>query len=341
MAYNGINSSTTTTAIAQPNDTNWWREWYTPRWGRYYGTFKPGKYLLPCDDVECDRLDIMHKLFLVVRQFEEFEGLYTYKPPDRPRVLDLGCGTGIWAIDVAELVKAGSVFCDLVLTAVSRHAGRGHIEGWDLNLTQPETIPPNVSFKRRDIEDPWVEVEPSSFDLIHIRLLNGSIENWPRLYRQVFKHLKPGSGLLEQVEIDWRPQSEGDPRPLADSKLMEWSQKIHQGFARAGKKLEMDPHTKEILEDIGFSVEYKKIPIALNPWPESEHRKEIARWFNLGLNQGLEAMTFDSVIHYLGYPEPEVRELLERVKEDMCRREWRTFCTLHIIVARRPPLTGR
>ncbi|KAI0452696.1 S-adenosyl-L-methionine-dependent methyltransferase [Xylaria acuta] len=300
MAYNGINSSTTTMAMAQPNDTNWWHEWYTRRWGRYYGTFKPGRYLLPCDDVECDRLDIMHKFFLVARQFEEFAGLYTYRLPDRPRVLDLGCGTGIWAIDIAD-----------------RHGGRGHIEGWDLNLTQPEAIPPNVSFQRRDIEDPWVEVELNSFDLIHMRMLNGSIENWPRLYRQIFKYLKPGTGLFEQ------------------------SQKVHQGFARAGKKLEMDPNTKGILEDIGFSVEHKKIPIAFNPWPEDEHRKEIARWFNLGLNQGLEALTFDSVMHYLGYPEQEVRELLERVKEDMCRREWRTYCTLHIHVARRPLLTGR
>ncbi|KAI1123243.1 S-adenosyl-L-methionine-dependent methyltransferase [Nemania abortiva] len=326
MAYNGINSSSTTMAIDQPNDANWWHEWYTLRWGRYYGTFRQGRYLLPCDDVECDRLDIMHKLFLVTRQYEDptFGGLYTYRLPDRPRVLDLGCGTGIWAIDTAD-----------------RHAGRGQIEGWDLNLTQPEAIPPNVSFKRCDFEDPWVGVELNSFDLIHMRMLNGSVENWPRLYGQVFKHLKPGSGYLEQVEIDWRPQCDGDPRPLAESKLEEWSQKVHRGFARAGRKLEMDPNTKRILEDLGFSVEHKTISIALNPWPEPEHRKEMARWFNLSLNQGLEALTFESVIHWLGYPEQEVRELIERVKEDMCRREWRTYCTLHIYVARRPPLPGR
>ncbi|KAI0405777.1 S-adenosyl-L-methionine-dependent methyltransferase [Xylaria palmicola] len=311
-------------AIEPSGNPSWWHDWYTLRWGRYYGTFKQGKYLLPCDDIECDRLDIMHKFFLVVRQFDDFAGLHTYRLPDRPKVLDLGCGTGIWAIDLAD-----------------RQNGQGNIEGWDLNLTQPEAIPPNLSFNRRDIEDPWVGVEPNSFDLIHIRMLNGSIESWPRLYSQVFKHLKPGSGYLEQVEIDWRPQCEGDSRPLAESKLAEWSDKVHRGFARAGKKLEMDPNTKAILEDIGFTVEHRTIPIAFNPWPDHEHRKEIARWFNLGLNQGLEAMTFDSVIQWLGYPEQEVRELLERVKEDICRREWRTFCTLHIYVARRPPLPGR
>ncbi|KAJ8129500.1 hypothetical protein O1611_g4132 [Lasiodiplodia mahajangana] len=327
MAYNGMNSSSSTTmAIEQPNNTTWWHEWYTLRWGRYYGTYKQGRYLLPCDDVECDRLDIMHKFFSVTRQYEDptFGGLYTYRLPERPKVLDLGCGTGIWAIDIAD-----------------RHTGQGQIEGWDLNLTQPEAIPPNVSFKRRDFEDPWVGVEPNSLDLVHMRMLNGSVENWPRLYNQVFKHLKPGSGYLEQVEIDWRPQSDGDPRPLAESKLEEWSQKVHRGFARAGRNLEMDPNTGRILEDLGFTVEHKTILIALNPWPEQEHRKEMARWFNLGLNQGLEAMTFESVIHWLGYPEQEVRELIERVKEDMCKREWRTYCTMHIYIARRPSLPGR
>ncbi|KAI0199800.1 S-adenosyl-L-methionine-dependent methyltransferase [Astrocystis sublimbata] len=324
MAYNGITSSTTTTAsMPQPPRAAWWQDWYTLRRGRYYGTFKPGKYLLPCDDQECDRLDIMHKLFSVIRQFEEFKGLYTCPLPERPKVLDLGCGTGIWAIEMADW-----------------HRGRGQFEGWDLNLTQPEEIPPNASFKRRDIEDPWTTVDPDSLDMINVRMLNGSIENWPRLYHQIFRHLQPG-GVFEQVEIDWRPQSDTNPRPLAESKLMEWSQLVHQGFARAGRKLEMDPNTQSILEDIGFTVEHRKIPIPMNPWPVEEPRKEIARWFNLGLNLGIEGLTLEAVCHYLGYPEQEMRDLMEKVKEDSCKREWRTFCTVHLIVARRPPLPGR
>ncbi|KAI0804353.1 methyltransferase LaeA [Xylaria sp. FL0064] len=332
MAYNGMNGASTTMTIDQPEDRSnpdWWHKWYTYRWGRHYGTFKQGRNLFPCDDIECDRLDIMHKFFLTAREHEvsSFRGLYTHRLPDRPRILDLGCGTGIWAIDTAD-----------------RLGGQGnyYIEGWDLNLTQPEAIPPSLYFFRRDIEDPWQRVEPNSFDLIHMRSLNGSIEDWPRLYRQAFEHLKPGSGLIEQVELDWRPQADGDPRPLAASKLAEWSHKVHQGFARAGKRLDMDPNTKTILEEIGFvDVEHKKIPIAFNPWPEDEHKKEVARWFNLGLTQGLDGFTFEAVIHWLNYPEQEVRELIERVKEDICRREWRTYCTLHIYVARRPPLPGR
>ncbi len=91
--------------------------------------------------IECDRLDIMHKFFLVAREHEpsSFRGLFTHRLPDRPRILDLGCGTGIWAIDTAELVEVVP-YLGFVLTIASRLGGQGnyYIEGWDLNLTQPE-----------------------------------------------------------------------------------------------------------------------------------------------------------------------------------------------------------
>ena len=50
---------------------------------------------------EQDRLDIYHKMFLVTRQDELHRAPITrnYSPP---RILDLGTGTGIWAIDMAE-----------------------------------------------------------------------------------------------------------------------------------------------------------------------------------------------------------------------------------------------
>lgn len=52
---------------------------------------------------EKDRMDIYHKLFLVARRDQLHSAPV---PPDArwgpPRILDLGCGTGIWAIDMAE-----------------------------------------------------------------------------------------------------------------------------------------------------------------------------------------------------------------------------------------------
>jgi tRNA G46 methylase TrmB len=60
-------------------------------------------YMYPCDEPEKDRMDILHKLFLVARR-EVFHSAPV--PPNAnwgpPRILDLGCGTGIWTIDMAD-----------------------------------------------------------------------------------------------------------------------------------------------------------------------------------------------------------------------------------------------
>lgn len=51
---------------------------------------------------EKDRMDIYHKLFEVARRGALHQAPITVNPYDPPRILDLGCGTGIWAIDMAE-----------------------------------------------------------------------------------------------------------------------------------------------------------------------------------------------------------------------------------------------
>ena len=47
-------------------------------------------------------MDIYHKIFEVARRNKIHEAPFTVDPNIPPRILDLGCGTGIWAIDMAE-----------------------------------------------------------------------------------------------------------------------------------------------------------------------------------------------------------------------------------------------
>ncbi len=47
-----------------------------------------------------ERLDVFHKIFTVARKGAIHSA--PFQDPERPQTLDLGCGTGIWGIDMAE-----------------------------------------------------------------------------------------------------------------------------------------------------------------------------------------------------------------------------------------------
>jgi hypothetical protein len=69
--------------------------------GRTYHAYKEGIYAFPNDDPEADRLDLQHHLFTLT-----FGGkLFTAPVGDNKKfhnVLDVGTGTGIWAIDFGD-----------------------------------------------------------------------------------------------------------------------------------------------------------------------------------------------------------------------------------------------
>ena len=85
------------------------------------------------------------------------------------KVLDLGTGTGIWAIDFADMFPSAEVI------------------GTDLSAIQPSWVPQNLSFIIDDAEADWT-FEPDSFDYIHNRNFVCSIRDWPRLVDQAYRY---------------------------------------------------------------------------------------------------------------------------------------------------------
>ncbi|OTB05658.1 hypothetical protein M426DRAFT_127934 [Hypoxylon sp. CI-4A] len=298
--------------------------WYTEN-GRSYDTFRRGKYMFPMDEEEMDRMDMLHKFFLVARRDNSNYGGLCQRPlPNQPRILDLGCGTGIWVIDMAD-----------------RHQGRANIVGWDLSLIQPLRIPPGVEFHRRDIEDSWYGVEESSFDLIHMKMLAGAVRSWPNLYTQILRYLKPGSGVFEHVEIDFTPKSEDGELP-EDSHLRIWAHELTEAFERAGRPITPNPHTVGLLQGLGYvDVEQVTKRIPLNSWPDDAHEKTTGQWFNLAITQGVQAMSIAPLTRMNGYEPEQVEDLISKVRKEMCSRGMKAYCTMYIWTARRPPISGQ
>ncbi|ESZ91031.1 hypothetical protein SBOR_8573 [Sclerotinia borealis F-4128] len=290
---------------------------------RLYHGFHKGKYMFPCDEQEMDRYDIFHKFFQVAMggvlhsKNTKFTNNF-----DGPRILDLGTGTGIWAIDMAE--KYGTP------------NGQGEVLGLDLAKIQPLFIPSNLTFWQRDIESPWYGLEIESWDMIHIRMLSGGIVSWKDIYQKAFRHLKPVYGRLEHVEMDFTPRTDFGEIP-ADSTLVTWIGKLFDATHRNYRPLAYNTETREMLTREGFvDIEEEVIKIPLNPWPDDLREKDVARWYNLALTQGLEAMTLAPMYRIYGWTPDDVTRLTTEVRREICSRKIRAYNNMHIWTARRP-----
>jgi hypothetical protein len=129
-------------------------------YNRRYHAFKENQYWLPNDDEEISRLDLQH---IIWRLCLNGRLHIAPVPDDVHRVIDLGTGTGKWAIEFADAHPNADV------------------TGTDLSPIQPTSLPPNCQFIVDNVEEEWVYSKP--FDYIHSRMLClGGLYCHPRIH---------------------------------------------------------------------------------------------------------------------------------------------------------------
>jgi len=203
-------------------------------------------------------------------------------------------------------------------------------------------IPPNLRFRvPRDYESPWTLGE-DSWDLIHLRMACGSVSSWPELYQKIyayvatewthlqklmtFRHLRPGSGCIEHVEIDLEPRCDDGSLP-ADSPLRKWYDYLADATARASRPIAYNHTTRQMLQAAGF-IDIQEIVIRApyNSWPNDPHQKEIGRWYNLGITEGLDALSFAPFTRVNRWDlEQHVKPLISAVKAQICNKKFHAY----------------
>lgn len=122
--------------------------------------------------------------------------------------LDLGIGTGVWAIDFAN-----------------QHP-KSEVLGIDVNPIEPEIpVPPNCFFKTADAEDDWAFAGNKPFDYVHVRSLGVAID-YQHLFKQIYGHLAPG-GFAEFQE--WTIKLDSADRSLEGTQLDKWNRLVLKG----------------------------------------------------------------------------------------------------------------
>lgn len=220
--YHSNTSSYTASLLSDVKD-------YTYENGRRYHSYREGHYVLPNDEQEQDRQDLLHHVRNLV-----LNGALFRAPLENSiqRVLDIGTGTGIWAIDFADSYPSAEVI------------------GTDLSPIQPSWVPPNLRFLVDDAEEPWLFSASRPFDFIHARDLGGAVADWPRLLRQAHEHLKPG-GWIELQEFEVTLKSDDDTMRLAPT-LCEYLDKLHEASEAFQRPMNIAEGHRQRLVEAGF-----------------------------------------------------------------------------------------
>lgn len=214
--------------------------------GRRYHAYRHGQYPFPNDEEEQDRLALMHHLFKLLSGGDLYRAPLTphlgnengldhqhqTETPCPTRILDIGTGTGDWALDMAEDFPDAEIL------------------GTDLSPIQPNWAPPNCRFFVDDAESVWTFSPDEAFDYIHARSMGGGIGDWPRLLRQCYSHLKPG-GWFEAQEFEaWVLSDDGSHESAVA--VMDWQDRLNAASAEFGKPMNVAPRIAAWLEDEGF-----------------------------------------------------------------------------------------
>jgi len=231
------------------------------------------------------------------------------------RILDLGTGTGRWAIDVGDMYPEAEVV------------------GNDLSPIQPSMVPPNVRFEVDDVESPWTHSAP--FDFIHCRFLATSIRDWPKLLVQSLQNLKP-DGYAEFYECDYIYKSD-DNSLREDHEMFINCSEVVRAAGILGQDACPGPKLKKWAEDAGFvNIKEHVFKIPIGPWPKDPRLKEIGAWNKLQAFEGVEGWTVALLTRVLGWSAEKVQIHLDGVKKDYRDPSIHSYMTAYVVYGQRP-----
>ncbi|KAK1826961.1 secondary metabolism regulator LAE1 [Podospora conica] len=281
--------------------------------GRRYHAFRAGKYMLPNDEQEMLRLDLLHEV--MTKRIGNRMFLAPIDGTQVSRILDMGTGTGVWAMEVANSFPNAEVI------------------GNDLSPIQSHWVPSNLKFEVDDVESPWACRAP--FDFIFGRCLVTSIADWPGLIQSTYENTQPG-GWLELQSFDPVVRC-ADPTPPEHSAIVEWTSLL----VHAGEKLGRDLFPAEKLEGWVRAGGYENVRsqtfnVPFGTWAKDRALKELGILFSLQMIQGLEAISLKLMCNVLGWEVGRVRELLGRVKGELEANEQRFYMVFRVVTGQKP-----
>ncbi|KAJ3530706.1 hypothetical protein NM208_g9209 [Fusarium decemcellulare] len=270
--------------------------------GRTFQNSKTTEYWGPNDDRQNNGLDIAHHFMVMLKGDRLFDA-----PISRPsKVLDVGTGTGIWAIDMADAYPSAEVI------------------GTDISPIQPFLE--------------WT-YRPESFDFVHIRALYGSISDWGELYRQAYQALVPG-GWIENMEINIHlhsdvPEIRDDP----DHIFKRWAKVFWEATDLINRTLRiaMNGTQRKLMVEAGFvNVVEKTYQVPCGAWSSDPKMKRIGAYNLAFMDESLEGFALFLLRDIMKWEYEEVQVFVMEMRKAVRDSKIRPYYLMTNVFGQKP-----
>jgi SAM-dependent methyltransferase len=270
---------------------------------RIYPNYGQHSYGMPIDEDEMDRMDLQHRKYELVIGDKHFLAPIG---PTPQRILDLGTGTGIWALDVADMFPSAEVI------------------GVDIAPIQPKWVASNCQFEIDDVEADWM-YKKDSFDFIHFRDPLYCIRDWPKLMGQCISHLRPG-GWCEFACIYPVPMCDDGSMP-ENSGFKTVCRKFREAGKIFGTPLDAPIHFATYMREAGFvDISENIFKVPASPWPKDRRLKQIGALEMTNVMEGAEAFGFRVFHQVFGWSKEQIELVLIDMKRDVRNRAFHQYC---------------
>ncbi|KAK1975551.1 methyltransferase domain-containing protein [Colletotrichum cereale] len=291
-------------------ETSDYENGFQERHGRTYHPLE--EYILPNDTTEQFRLDIQHLLWLAT-----WDGRLCMCPKKdgASRVLDVGTGTGVWAMAYADEHP------EAVVTGV------------DISPIQPQVVAPNCFFEIYNVESEWPWRIPHDF--VFMRHMNTAFASWRDTIEKVFRNLAPG-GYIELQDNTFPIMSyEGTMHP--NSAIARWSSMLMESTRLLGRPCDAPSQFKRLLEDAGFEgvVEIKRV------WPIGQWAAGRRHFITGSLCHdtsiaGLEPSTLRLFTSVFGWSVEETKNFCREVEAEIRSQRYHAYFNVYCVYGKKP-----
>ncbi|KAH9905439.1 S-adenosyl-L-methionine-dependent methyltransferase [Xylariomycetidae sp. FL2044] len=292
-------------------------EYRTVQGRTFHSERHDSKYFTPNDEQQQQSIDITHHYLTLLLEDKLLLTPLTQEPA---KVLDLGTGTGIWAIDLADQYPNAEII------------------GTDLSPTQPLWVPPNVKFEIDDCTQPWTW-GPDTFDLVHARYLFGAVADWTALYRQAFRALKPGVGWAQSCEADVEIRSDDGTVPEDSAMNRFWNMLYREAGPKLGVSFRViqEGLQRRAFEEAGFvDITEANYKIPVGGWPQDKRLAEVGQYVQLTMLNDIEGYTLMHWNVVVGEGVPGYQEYLAVMRNELKNRRIHGYMKVKYVYGRKP-----